>query len=279
MRLRLTLRKQRVDCCVGLNYAYYLSGAIYGWIEKSSPVYASFLHDHGYQLENTVRKFKHFCFSQLQVQDRQIDKSRGTMKIISPAVDWYISMPIEEALQHLIIGIFEKEELYIDREYNRFTVEQVEALPEPVWERGMKFRMLSPTTVSLPDTKDGRLGDHYLFHDDPRLSECLRKNILNKYKSLHGMPPADDSFDCTLDEKFIWDAKGRGRKISRLITIKEGKEDETKVRGFMCPVTIEGNPELIKLAYESGLGEKNSLGFGMIEHVANGKCQDSKMAE
>lgn len=33
----------------------------------------------------------------------------------------------------------------------------------------------------------------------------------------------------------------------------------------MCPITIEGNPELIKLAYESGLGEKNSMGFGMLE--------------
>jgi CRISPR-associated endoribonuclease Cas6 len=53
--------------------------------------------------------------------------------------------------------------------------------------------------------------------------------------------------------------------ISKLITIKQGREDETKVRGFMCPLKIEGNPALIALAYESGLGEKNSLGFGMLE--------------
>ncbi|MBI4810670.1 MAG: CRISPR-associated endoribonuclease Cas6, partial [Ignavibacteriales bacterium] len=53
--------------------------------------------------------------------------------------------------------------------------------------------------------------------------------------------------------------------ISKLITIKEGHKEETRVRGFMCPITIEGNPELIKLAYECGLGEKGSLGFGMIE--------------
>jgi CRISPR-associated endoribonuclease Cas6 len=30
-------------------------------------------------------------------------------------------------------------------------------------------------------------------------------------------------------------------------------------------LTIEGNPELIKLAYDSGLGEKGSMGFGMLE--------------
>lgn len=265
MRLHIRLHKQREECSVSLNYSYYLSGAIYGWIEKSSGSFAAFLHDNGYHVENTQKKFKHFCFSQLIVERREIDRSRGTMRVISPTVDWYISMPVEEALQHLVAGIFEHQELYIDREYNRFTVEQVDTLPDPVWEREMKFRMLSATTVSVPSVKDDRLGAHYLFHDDPRLSGQLRKNTLNKYKSLYGTTPSDDSFDCTLDDEFISDMEGKGRKISRLVTIKEGREDETRVRGFMCPVTIEGNPELIKLAYESGLGEKNSLGFGMIE--------------
>ncbi len=265
MRLRLRLRRIRDGCNIRLNYSYCLSGAIYRWIEESSPSYGSFLHDHGYQAENSVRRFKHFCFSQLMVERRRIDSRRGTMTIVSPTVDWYISMPVEEALQHLVVGIFEKQELYIDREYNRFTVEQIETLPEPAWERKMTFRMLSPTTVSVPDVKDEKFGAHYLFHDDPRLSDSLRKNILNKYESLYGERPVDQEFSCTPDDAFIKDAERKGRRISRMITIKEGQPDETRVRGFMCPVTIEGNPELIKLAYESGLGEKNSLGFGMIE--------------
>ena len=91
----------------------------------------------------------------------------------------------------------------------------------------------------------------------------IGKNILNKYLSLYDQEPDDADFGCTLDEKFIAD-RGGPQKISKLITIKQGRSDETKVRGFMCPLTIEGNPELIKLAYESGLGEKNSLGFGML---------------
>jgi hypothetical protein len=32
-----------------------------------------------------------------------------------------------------------------------------------------------------------------------------------------------------------------------------------------CLERSERNPALIALAYESGLGEKNSLGFGMLE--------------
>jgi CRISPR-associated endoribonuclease Cas6 len=35
--------------------------------------------------------------------------------------------------------------------------------------------------------------------------------------------------------------------------------------GFMCPFILEGNTELIRLAYESGLGETNAMGFGVME--------------
>lgn len=174
-------------------------------------------------------------------------------------------MPIEESLQHLVTGLFEKREFFIEREENRFIVEQVETLPEPQWSRRMKFRMLSPTTVSVPDMRNEKFGGHYLFHDDPRLSECLQKNIVNKYESLYGRKADDSSFLCTLDERFIADMQRKGKKVSRLITVKDGRTDQTKVRGFMCPLTIEGNPELIKLAHKSGLGEKGSLGFGMVE--------------
>jgi len=73
-------------------------------------------------------------------------------------------------------------------------------------------------------------------------------------------------FSCRLDQNFIAD-RGGPDKITKLITIREGREGETKVRGFMCPVTIEGDERLIRLAYESGLGEKNSMGFGMIEVI------------
>lgn len=174
-------------------------------------------------------------------------------------------MPVEESLQHLVTGIFRKQEFYIEREETRFVVEQVETAPEPQWKRTMKFRMISPTTVSVPEMRNGKMSPTYLFHDDPRLSDCLKKNIANKYESLYGKQPDDCSFHCTLDEQFINDMQRKGKKMSKLITIKGGRIDQTQVRGFMCPVTIEGNPELIKLAYESGLGEKGSLGFGMLD--------------
>ena len=288
MRLHLTIRSVRGGSSIPLSYSYYLSTALYRWIEQSSPEYSAFLHDHGFPLDGTLRRFKHFCFSQLDVPKRRI--TNGRLQILSPTINWYIGMPVEETLQHLVVGMFESREFYIEREENEFVVEQVETMPEPEWKSPMRFRMISPLTVSVPEERNGRLIPHYLQADDARLSDALRRNIVNKYRSLcRSEWPArrngsagehsdhtitsdyqsdlqDTEFRCTLDEKFITD-RGGPEKISKLITIKQGRPDETKVRGFMCPLTIEGNPELIKFAYESGLGEKGSLGFGMLEVI------------
>jgi CRISPR-associated endoribonuclease Cas6 len=264
MRLHIRLRPSKQDLLIPFNYAYYLSTAVYSFIEASSAEYSTFLHDHGFSIEGTSKRFKHFCFSMLHIPHRTIEGEQ--LRIRSDTLDWYVTMPVEESLHHLVIGFFEKKEFYIGRKETRFFIEQVELIPDPEWKHTMKFRMLSPVTVSLPKEHNGKLQPHYLLADDQRLAVALRMNILNKYFSLYNTKHEDDTFHCRLDEEFIR-TRGGPHKISKLITIKEGHASETKVRGFMCPLMIKGNPELIKLAYESGLGEKNSLGFGMLQAI------------
>lgn len=271
MRVKLTLSPIRPDTTISLNYNYLLSGVVYRLIESSSPAYARCLHDFGYPVDGSLKRFKHFTFSRLFVPRRSIEGDR--LRILSGPVEWQVSLLVEEALQHFVVGLFQKQEIWMEREDCRFVVEQVETLPEPEWKRSMRFRMLSPVTISIPEERKGKLLPHYLRPDDPRLSEALRSNILNKYGSLYGKSASlvdlrgglsDTAFTCTLDQQFITN-RGGPERVSKLIAIKEGHDGETKVRGFMCPLTIEGNPELIRLAYESGLGEKGSLGFGMLE--------------
>lgn len=272
MRLRLTLVAAKREGSFTLNYAYYLSSAIYSWIEQSSPEYSAFLHQKGYSPEGLHRRFKHFCFSQLVVPDRRIDG--GRLHFRSPEMIWYVGMPVDATVQHLVTGMFEKRGFFIEREDNRFLIEQIEVLPEPEWKSSMTFRLLSPVTVSVPEQRNGRLVPRYLRVNDPLLSEALRTNIVNKYRSLYGEngPEGAQPFQCAFDQHFIA-SRGGPERVSKLITIKEGRTDETKVRGFLCPVNIEGDIDLIKLAYDSGLGEKNSMGFGMIEAVSVGTSE------
>ncbi len=264
MRLHITLQSTKQQMLIPMNYAYYISAAIYSFIEHSSPQYSEFLHERGYSIQGTSKHFKHFCFSQLNIPNRRVEGN--ALRIFSDTIDWYVSMPVDDSLHHFVVGLFERKDFFIGSEENRLAVLHVELLPEPSWERTMKFRMLSPTTVSVVKDFGGRMQPEYLLPDDARVARCFQLNILHKYQSLYNKLPGDDEFHCRFDEGFI-EQRGGVRKITKLVTIKEGRSDETKVRGFMCPVTITGNPELIKLAYDSGFGEKGSLGFGMLEKI------------
>jgi len=274
LRLKLKIHPYHRHTSIPINYAYYLSSAIYRWIEKSSSELSKALHD-GYPLNtsksnsnnsgNLKHTYKFFCFSQLFPQSSTV-KDR-LIHIDGDAILWYIGMHIEDILKHFIIGIFEKQEFFIGSPENKFYVNQVEVIPDPEWKREMKFKALSPITVSVPCGAYGNslsFQARYLKADDPELSSVLRKNILRRYEFLYGSIPEDNEFNVTLDEDYI-KKRGGANGVSKLITIKEGLRDETKVRGFICPLTIQGNPELIKLAYDSGLGEKGSMGFGMLE--------------
>lgn len=53
-----------------------------------------------------------------------------------------------------------------------------------------------------------------------------------------------------------------------LIDLKMDKLKETKIRAFDAHFYLSSNPELIRLAYEMGLGDGNSERFGMVGEVS-----------
>ena len=48
------------------------------------------------------------------------------------------------------------------------------------------------------------------------------------------------------------------------IAIDKG-EEQTFHRAFLMDLVLEGDLDLIKFAYDVGLGEKSGLGFGMVD--------------
>jgi CRISPR-associated endoribonuclease Cas6 len=124
----------------------------------------------------------------------------------------------------------------------------------------MRGKCLSPITAStVRDSEAGRR-IHYYPPDDAELSEALRKNLLEKYEIIHGQPPPDNRFQFRLETT--------DKPKSRLITIKEGTPAATQIKAFESYFTLEGSAELMQTAWECGLGEHNSQGFGMIEVVS-----------
>ncbi|PNT91006.1 CRISPR-associated endoribonuclease Cas6 [Clostridium thermosuccinogenes] len=248
MRIKLTLDsigKQTID----LNYNYALSSMIYNLIRESDSKYSTFLHEKGYEINN--KHYKLFTFSQLKPEKYEIN---GSCMSIQGKVVLYITSPMKEFILSLVKTVTGYPEIRIDKVM--FRVINIEVMAEPKFSRCMKFMCLSPITISTAFLKENaRLKRQDLFIEDRRFTENLRANIISKYEILHGKKPEDTEFEVKFTDVDKY-------KKGKLIDYKG-----IKIKGYLAPFEVCGNPELIATAYECGVGDRNSLGMGMIEVV------------
>lgn len=259
MRIQLSLRPQKRFSEIPLNYAYPLSAAIYKILQQASPEYSEFLHQKGYPAPSG-RLMKLFTFSKLWIP--QVRVVAGALRGSNDVWRLQVGSPmLDEFVQNFVLGLFQSSEIAIGGQGRHavFQVEQVEALPMPEFRDVTRFKCLSPISAStVHDSERGRRIYYYRPHD-AALSEALRKNLLGKYEIIHGRPPGD--------ARFWFRLQPADKPKSRLITIKEGTAEATQIKAFETYFTLEGSPELMQTAWQCGLGEHNSQGFGMIEVI------------
>ena len=263
MRLKLTLIPLQPNTQVPINYNYPVSAAIYKILALASPEYAGWLHEKGYPNQEN-RLLKLFTFSDLHIP--QARRVKNTLQAGNNR-PWeiFIGSPVEEDfVQHFVLGLFEKQKLEIAGigATGHFLVESVETLKPPVFRKQMTAIALSPIVVSTMREHNGKLQPYYYRATDPEVGEAMRATVLSKYFALHGEACPDPQLQVALDIDYFHRRKGN---VSRLVAIKEGSEQETRVKGFVMPFKISGNPELLRVAWECGIGNKTSLGFGMID--------------
>lgn len=156
-------------------------------------------------------------------------------------------------MKHLLNGFLRAPTIQIAGA--RFHVVEIRELPEPSLGESMRFRCLSPMTVST-------------HIDDPNLNSlqyCRIKNdfypkvvenLKRKYTLL--TEQSADGLDLTIsfDQRYIDEHGGR---ITKLIDYKG-----TKIFGYMAPLVATGSSELMRVGYECGFGDGNSKGLGMV---------------
>lgn len=253
MRFRITMKmdKAAYGSQLPINYPYLLSSWIYGVLGNSDAAYATWLHDNAFR--DGSKAFKYFVFSKLDIPQRRAHGDR--LHILSDTLSFYLSFLPERSTEEFIKGIFQSQDLTLgDRKSRvRFEIAQVELTPEPNWENHLyEFRTLSPVVVSVKEP-DGRIS--YVSPEREDYGELLLKNLTEKYKVYYKR-----AFDGSSPFSFELLSPPR----SRLVTIKAGEPEETRIRGFDFSFRFKADEELLRLAYESGLGEKGSLGFGML---------------
>ncbi|NOY77604.1 MAG: CRISPR-associated endoribonuclease Cas6 [Calditrichaeota bacterium] len=263
MRIRIQLMPLSKQVSVPVNYQYPVSAAIYKILNQASPEYTEFLHDKGYAAPSG-RLMKLFTFSKLHIPHARFEDGTLSGDSRQPWQLWVGSPMQEDFVENFVLGIFTSSTIEIVGQgtRSRFQVVQVESVQKPEFQEEMRFKCLSPIVISRPEDREHGRMPHYYRPFEEGLNEALRKNLLQKYQIIYDAPPQNESFEFQITEH----DKPRSKKI----TIKEGTPEATELKAFETYFTLRGNPALMEVAWECGLGEHTSQGFGMVD-VVGGK--------
>jgi len=253
MRFQLSLRvdSQVFGNILPINYQYELSAWIYRIIAQGDRLYAEWLHQNGYSDEH--RNFRLFVFS--NIYSPGIMPKNDRLIFRSDKASFYLSLLPEKSTEAFVKGIFREQEFSLGDRVSkvRFTVQQVELIPSPDFTNSFVFKTFSPVVVSAG--QENRLYSSYLSPDEDEYGQLIINNLKEKYRLFYQKPfEGDTGFKFELLSPFH----------SKLIRIKAGTKEETRVRGFVYTFRLEADRELLKVMYEAGLGEKNAQGFGCV---------------
>jgi len=226
------------------SYNHILQGFIYSLFE---PIFRRFLHNEAFQFQK--RKFKLFCFSRIFGEFR----NRKDCFEFKPPINIFISSSKRELLEKLAEGILTKDELILGK--NVVFIEEMRVCSSYDFREEVIVKMLSPLTIySTLKKSDGKKKTYYYSPFEKEFNTLIIQNLRKKYKLVYQKERDDFLFQIE-----PWRVKPRDEKV---ILFKD-----TVIKGWMGIYKLKSHPEILKLAYDTGLGSKNSQGFGMWEVV------------
>jgi len=234
-----------------IHYNHILQGFLYKNLSDKN--YRKFLHQQGYQVKN--RKFKLFTYSRLlgqfkmYPQDNEIGFFPPFKLVVSSAVEQFIT---------------DLAETLIKSDFNTMGKQKAEVSSISVHKKilpadKIQIKMLSPMVAYSTIINEESKKTEYYSPWDKKFTEIAGENLLRKYEVLYGERPANQEFTIIPNGM-------QERKFSRIINYKG-----TYIKAYAGIYWLKGNPELIQVAYDTGLGSKNSQGFGCWEAVEPGK--------
>jgi len=240
MRLKISLSSTKANHLIPFNYNHILSAIIYRKIADLD--LAAKLH--------FSKDFKFFTFSQLNIPNRK----PGNEGIISKdgKFHFFISSPNDYLIQSMVEGYLEDPEvIFMNKE---LLVENVELIRRPQFKKRMKMKTMSPLVARIKQEIDGKFKIKDLNPHDLIFYMGLQKNLIRKYKAFYGDYKGDEYV------KIVPDI---GSIHKKRIAIKKD-DQETFQRAYHMRFEIEADNRLLEFAYDTGLGERNSMGFGMV---------------
>lgn len=239
MRLKITLKGKR-DLKIPFNYNHILSSIIYNKIDDL---------DLAYRLHSS-NSFKFFTFSQLNINNRIIDKDYIIAK--DGIISFYLSSPSDLLIKNFTYGFIDDDDVKFLNE--KLKVSKIEVLRMPDFEEISHFKTISPIIIRSKKEIDGDIKTWDLAPSD-QFFRGIENNLIKKYCVFNKIESTEKEIKTYSEMAYV-----KRKRIS----INKGSQT-TYHRAYMMDLILEGDVELIKFAYDCGLGEKNSVGFGMVK--------------
>lgn len=222
-------------------YPEWLQGLIYRTIEKTSPQLASRLHSEGFVVGS--RRYKLITFSWLFPRSAS---RRENGLLLEPPINWWVSSPLAAVIEAFVYGLLTSSEIILGNQ--KLVVSRVQAEPYFCPGDRVVLETLSPIVASTGIVEGNKMRKVFLPPESQEFSRVITENLQYKAMAISG-------------------EKVTGGKVeikpleyrSRLVAVYG-----TKVRCYEGIFEVKGSPELIKLGYEAGFGERNFQGFGMM---------------
>lgn len=245
MRLKLKFRhKFNKQLILPLSYNLYIQSFIYSYLDESL---AQFLHNVGFKDEQTNRSFKLFTFSRIIpdgksiIDERRIFFEGNVNLIISSCYDEFIQVFASNLLRN---GMF-----HLAGEVLEVISVEVESVP--AYRDNIVIKALSPITIySTLITKDGKKKTYYYSPFEFEFEKLIIDNLRKKARVWFN----EEIVGGTIKP---YKVSTRNEKV---IVYKN-----TVIKGWDGLYELKLPPKLFQLAFDTGLGSKNSQGFGCIE--------------
>ncbi|HBF0731945.1 TPA: CRISPR-associated endoribonuclease Cas6 [Clostridioides difficile] len=231
------------------NYQYELMKRIYEAIEISDRRKALSLHNEGYKIDKKV--FKLFNYT-MMFEDAKYSKegihlnSRTKIRLILSGYD--------DILNNIIKGFIKCK---VFKLYNiEFKLSNMDEDSKIGFNSITLYKVRSPIVASLYDLKSKK--QVYLNPMQEEFYKALHDNLMKKYKLIYNKEYTGEVyFDIedvlSVKKKYITNIKGKGFVI--------GYTD--------FEIFVEADKDMQKVIYYCGLGEKNSIGMGLLTYITS----------
>ena len=232
-----------------MHYNHLVQAALYRNLDEAL---AEWYHDKGYTYGK--RQFKLFTFSRLLARARKYDPATKALEFRGQFA-LKVSSPDVEFLESLLLHLVKKREIMLNGTACNLIAAEVEM---PVKASGtVTVRTLSPIVVysTLTDAS-GRKKTYYYNPWEQEFQEKILENLKRKWAALHGSgepPPMEGAYIKPV----------KVSKRNEVIVKFKG----TVIKGWTGIYELYLPEPYFSLAYDAGLGSKNSQGFGMVEVV------------